>query len=87
MESPDNCKEEPPADNPSTVQLAQRSCNNCLRKTVCILYYTELDTRFDKERSKTLNSKDLIQIINQLDNELSYNCQYYLEKSISKSTD
>ena len=56
-------------------QIALRTCNRCLRKAVCILYYSELDLRFGQE-----GSKNIIEIIDQLDSELAQRCEFYLEE-------
>ena len=56
-------------------QAVPSSCNRCLRKAVCMLYYGELDLRFGKEISN-----DIMGIIEALDKELAQECEFYLEE-------
>lgn len=56
-------------------QAVPRSCNRCLRKAVCMLYYGELDLRFGKE-----TTKDIVGIIEKLDNDLAPECEFHLEE-------
>ncbi|MEE8470733.1 MAG: hypothetical protein V3S51_05330 [Dehalococcoidia bacterium] len=67
----------------SADQTALKTCIRCLRKAVCTFYYRELDLRFGKE-----HSKDLVGIINQLDNELAQKCEFYLQETghVSEAT-
>ncbi len=83
MISTDDNVKNPQQERQNTAQKAFRNCNSCLRKAVCILYYTELDLRFAKESAQNSDSKGLIGIINHLDSELACTCRFYLEENVS----
>jgi hypothetical protein len=53
-----------------------KSCDRCLRKAVCMVYYGDLDLRFIRNPAT-----DLLELMGQLDRELAPICDFYLEEA------